>query len=38
MKRNRMQSAEIAAMARLQSAEKVATEVHFVPQHMLKAQ
>ncbi|KAL1407904.1 hypothetical protein Q8F55_007340 [Vanrija albida] len=35
--RNRMQSAAIAAQARLVDAEKVATEVHFVPAHLKAA-
>lgn len=36
LERNRMQSAEIAAKARLESADKVASEVHFIPEHMKK--
>lgn len=34
LERNRMQSAEIAAKARLEAADKVASEVHFIPEHM----
>lgn len=29
-----MQSAEIAAKARFESADKVASEVHFIPEHL----
>ncbi|KIR40923.1 hypothetical protein I307_05313 [Cryptococcus deuterogattii 99/473] len=34
MAKNRMQSVEIARQAALENAEKVATEVHFVPKHL----
>ncbi|WVO23769.1 uncharacterized protein IAS62_005126 [Cryptococcus decagattii] len=34
---NRMQSADIARQAVLENAEKVATEVHFVPKHLSAA-
>ncbi|KAK8858397.1 hypothetical protein IAR55_002624 [Kwoniella newhampshirensis] len=38
MARNRMQSAEIARKAAMESAEKVASQVHFIPQHLQQAQ
>ncbi|WVQ80594.1 hypothetical protein IAT38_002699 [Cryptococcus sp. DSM 104549] len=37
MARNRMQSAEIAKKAAQESADKVASEVHFVPEHLKAA-
>ncbi|WVW84412.1 hypothetical protein I302_106446 [Kwoniella bestiolae CBS 10118] len=37
MAKNRMQSAEIARQAAMESSDKVASEVHFVPQHLQAA-
>jgi len=34
LERNRMQSAEVARAAALESMDKVATAVHFVPEHL----
>ncbi|WWD04625.1 hypothetical protein V865_002696 [Kwoniella europaea PYCC6329] len=34
MAKNRMQSTEIAKKAAMESADKVASEIHFVPQHL----
>jgi hypothetical protein len=37
MARNRLQSAEVARAAALLDSAKVASEVHFVPEHLQKA-
>lgn len=34
MAKNRMQSAEIARHAALETGEKATTEVHFIPKHL----
>lgn len=37
MASNRLQSAELARQAALLDAQKVASEIHFVPDHLSKA-